>query len=87
MSKLRIEDNTYPSGAKYRTIYGGKERIGSYDVVEGGFKPFGCRKVRPSEQDTQREVISRYEKRHQDLASLAEELWFAVSADRDVQEN
>ena len=62
MSKptLVIQDDTYPSGAKFRRVYAGDTPLGSYDVREDGFLPFGCRKVIANEKAAQVKVIQRY---------------------------
>lgn len=57
---LIIEDDTYPSGAKFRRVLAGDTRLGSYDIREDGFLPFGCRKVIANEKAAQVKVIQRY---------------------------
>lgn len=58
--QLIIRDEEYPSGAKYRSVYAGSTRLGSYDLKDEGFKPWGCRKVLTNENAAQVKVIQSY---------------------------
>ena len=54
--ELKIEERSYPNGQAYRTVTWGGEVAGTYAIVEGGFLPFGCRKVLADEKEAQWKV-------------------------------
>lgn len=57
---LDVREETYPSGGKYSAIYVGETRIGCYEKQNGGYLPWGCRRVLRDEQAAQLKVIQRY---------------------------
>jgi hypothetical protein len=73
-AELQIEQQTYPSGKHYIRIRFGYEHIGSYDIVEGGFLVFGCRKPVATEREAQIKAVKQYVQKHTKLAAKASEL-------------
>lgn len=59
-SSLVVKDETYPSGALFRSVSAGTTQLGGYDLKDDGFLPWGCRKVLKNEKAAQVKVIQRY---------------------------
>jgi hypothetical protein len=72
---LRLQPGKYPNGADFVRVYNDYTFIGTYDVVQGGFLPAGCRKLSADEHDAQCRVIQRYITAHIKLAADAAKLY------------
>lgn len=69
---VRVEEGTYPNGAKYRTVWSDNVRLGSYEVLpDGGYRAPGCRKLLLTQVEAQKKTIERFMAQHQRLAGVA----------------
>jgi len=54
---LTTKEKVYPNGQRYLDIFIDKYRIGSVDIVDGGYLPFGKRKPRATLEGAARSII------------------------------
>lgn len=79
---IRVMRMMYPNKAEYYAVFYGNERVGSFDIVEGGFQPQHGRKVVPTIEAAVRDLIGkRIVKARKDITRFAGMLLRPIEAD------